>query len=110
MIGNKRASFVNYRKPGIFMISFNSLPVAGVLSEICVKGAEPNPDVFAVPNERGRIIRSYLKDFTRVCPDSEVLKSVIMPDHIHFIIYVKREIPMPLGNYMAKFKRQIYND
>lgn len=51
----------------------------------------------------GEIIQEELNKFESFRPDKiKILKSVIMPDHIHLIAYVKKNLDFPVTTYFAK--------
>lgn len=45
-----------------------------------------------------------MSEFT---PEFRVLQHIVMPDHIHFLLFVTSMLEMPLGKYMAMFKAKI---
>lgn len=55
----------------------------------------------------GKIIETNIKNFYNLSRALQVLQYVIMPDHVHFLIYVRQEIPYPVGNYISMWKAAI---
>lgn len=109
-IGNRRAPFINYRKPGIFMITMNKFPGLPSWSDIVCQREGCNPLVVAIPKGVGKIIQNHLFQFKKLCPNSQIFKLVVMPDHIHFIVYVKQKLEEELGIYLARFKREVIQE
>lgn len=55
-------------------------------------------------SEIGQIVERHLKRLPELCPGLRLLQYVIMPDHIHMLIYVTRPIPRALGSYIGMMK------
>lgn len=110
-IGNQRAAFIDYRNPGIFMITMNKAPGIPNFSKLWIDGELTNPKrrVKLQLSREGHIIKDCFKDFKNNYSDLTVLSNKIMPDHIHFIVKIERKIEKRLGEVIAKFKREIYN-
>ncbi|MCH5243228.1 MAG: hypothetical protein J1F67_12570 [Muribaculaceae bacterium] len=108
-IGNHRAPFLDYHKPGIFMITMNKDTLIPDFSDIVARGDASNPGVFVKPSPIGKFILDNLDNFQQVCSCAEIYCKIIMPDHIHFLIYVKKSMELALGEYLAIFKRKIYH-
>lgn len=63
------------------------------------------PDSFV--NRRsavGEIVERHIKQLPEICPAMRLLQYVIMPDHIHLLVYVTRRIPHALGSYIGMMK------
>ena len=98
-----RADWRDYHAPGIYMITINKGTATPVLSQIIM---QDNGFVVAMPNEFGRIINSRFKAFQFVIPEIVLCNYVIMPDHIHFIVWVKERLKKHLSQYVGMFKAQ----
>lgn len=109
-IGNHRASFLDYHKPGIFMITMNKLHSIPKFSDIVGGAYNDKSRIYVRTTPMGRIIQRYIDNFNLICPNSEIYKYIIMPDHIHFLIYIKEKMDFTLGEYLAIFKRKIYTE
>lgn len=109
-IGNKRASFINYKKPGIFMISMNKAQEASSFCEIIEVPKEIEiykryrPDY----SELGFIIFYAFKDWVDLTSKIKIFQYVIMPDHIHFLLEITENLDKHLGIYLQDFKKRIY--
>lgn len=110
-IGNRRASFINYRNPGIFMITVNKRKGMPPFSRLVQKkeasfGLEGS-DIGVRYFDLGFIIYHTLKDFNSLTPSIEIRQYVIMPDHLHILLQITKEMQKPLGDAIAAFKRRI---
>lgn len=61
----------------------------------------------SVPTSMGRIIVNALFDLPKREPALRLLQYVIMPDHIHFLLFVTVRTEMALGNYIGIMKAQV---
>lgn len=61
----------------------------------------------SVPTPTGRIIVNALFDLPKREPALRLLQYVIMPDHVHFLIFVTARTEMALGNYIGIMKAQV---
>ncbi len=52
----------------------------------------------------GCIVEEVIRNFHRMCPALRVLQYVIMPDHIHFAIFVQYPIEKAVGSYIGMMK------
>lgn len=52
----------------------------------------------------GEIIESQILNIPALCPALQILQYVIMPDHIHFAIFVRDTLPRALGRYIGMMK------
>lgn len=107
-IGNARASWINYRKPGIFMITMTAEDGVPPFSQIRTVDEGNKPMVYANPLEIGVTIRIHISRLKKLCPGLEGSCIEIMPDHVHFLVFIKQLLPRDLGKYLASMKRNIY--
>ncbi len=99
---HRRAFWNDYSSPGMYMLTLvidGRRPLLGMLR------ANPHPNVELSPLGR-RILKEELPRIPRFYPNVEVWKACIMPDHIHFIIYVREafEAKKHLGTVVNGFK------
>lgn len=57
-----------------------------------------------VPSELGLAMLAALDEMPRIEPQVEILARQVMPDHFHFIVFVKSPIERPLGSLIRGFK------
>lgn len=93
----------DYRSRCIYHITVTKCEGAPVFSEI--KGNLS--DVRCNLSPIGRIIRDSLRCIPMLSPQLEVLQYVIMPDHIHFILFVKGYLDQHIGKYIGEWKNLI---
>ena len=91
------------------MITMKKIPELPMWAELRYGPYENGSHIYAQPNEIGKIIYYHIKNFSDICPNTEIWNKVVMPDHIHFLLNVQKEIPNHLGVYMAIFKRKVFN-
>lgn len=68
----------------------------------CLKGSLDQPVVEKSPI--GLIIEEQIRNFPKLSPSLQILQYVIMPDHIHFVIFVREYLPRALGRYIGMMK------
>ena len=97
----------DYSGNGMYFITLCTQNRKKVLSEIITVG-----DGFPVPKLTflGRFIQGYIDKISEKYPSVKVVKYIIMPDHIHFLISIENDgtgNPSPTTNtVMAWFKYQ----
>ena len=52
----------------------------------------------------GRFVNGAVERIPRFYPQVRILGKQVMPDHLHFILYVQDELPVPLGKVINGFK------
>lgn len=109
-IGNFRAPFIDYRNPGIFMVTMNKAPGVMPFSSIVAGGVPNSPRVYVRCLQTGKVIQNCIADFTNQFPQMEIWRYIIMPDHLHFILNIKQRIEKTLGECISKWKRVIFHE
>lgn len=61
-------------------------------------------DVAMIPSELGAAILKELGEISRHYPAIKVLSHQLMPDHLHFIVFVREPIPRHLSHVVSSFK------
>lgn len=98
----------DYCAPCIYMITIRAKEEASPLCHISQAhpGKIEPQNIHISLTSAGKAIQTELTSFTVNYPTIRLLKSVVMPDHIHFIIYVTIRMPRPLwyviSNFMGK--------
>lgn len=82
------------------------LKAAGIppFSIIAADPAEKKVTAVVSITDTGKIIYEALDRMTRANPALHILRTIAMPDHLHFEIWVSAETEMPLGSYIGAFK------
>lgn len=110
-IGNFRYKYINYKKPGFFMITMNKQEGLINFSKIVHNHIEQDITKCCRPNysRLGFVIFESLKNLDEITNKIKVRQYVIMPDHLHFILEITEELEMPLGKYLAIFKNNVFD-
>ncbi|MBO4944929.1 MAG: hypothetical protein J6C91_06720 [Muribaculaceae bacterium] len=90
----------DYKSRCIYHITIGKAPVCPVFTRI--EGSPERPLV--IRTRLGEIIESQILNFPDLCPSLQPLQYVIMPDHIHFILFAKDYLPRVLGRYIGMMK------
>lgn len=77
-------------------------PPLSIVSENAPKNKEGY--ILPVWTEFGKIINTQLGKFSDIHPAIKSIGEVIMPDHIHFLLYVTSDLEKTLPYYINKFK------
>lgn len=107
---NKRARWHDYYARSIYLITINKRPDATPLGTLggdwrVPPGGSNSP--FIKLSDIGNHVRSMIKNLPAIIPNSQLMQYIVMPDHIHFLIFVKDRTPYHLGKYISKFKNAI---
>lgn len=103
-VHTRRAFFHDYRKPCIYMFTITKHQMAPIFSKL-----EGNPYIMSgadaphtVLNRAGVIVKEELDKLESFRRDKiRIIKSVIMPDHLHFVVRVLNELPKPVTVYVG---------
>lgn len=99
---NTRNPYHDYRSRCIYLITINKADYIPPFSK-CVKGAPgsiPGVKYFEI----GRAISEQLRQIPRQYPEAYLKKYIVMPDHIHFIIFITKQVDYHLGEIVSHFK------
>lgn len=106
--GRRRAHNHNYRGSWIYMISINCEPQTPPLSKIIgdLYSHDNPPNVLL--SDLGKIVNDEISNIKPFFPNTVIINRKIMPEHIHFIIYVNRDANLNtsyhLGEIIQSFK------
>lgn len=92
----------DYRAPCFYMITVVTEPRRECLGALLVDGEGP-PRVALSPT--GDIVQEVWRRTSAVYPDVEACECVVMPDHFHGILRVKKRLARPMGHIVKAFKR-----
>ncbi|MBQ9363126.1 MAG: hypothetical protein IJT97_06865 [Bacteroidaceae bacterium] len=100
----RRMNGWDYRQPRIYMITMvteGRRPLLG-----CVTGQTEAGQVVAQMHlsALGQFVNGAVERIPRFYPQVRILGKQVMPDHLHFILYVQEELPVPLGKVINGFK------
>jgi len=94
----------DYSQPCIYQIT---LVLADRRSNVLGRLVIDDPATFKAHIELSAAGEAVLNEWKRIAehhPEVKPLFMQVMPDHVHFIIQVKREMAKPLGNVIGGFK------
>lgn len=97
----RRAPWHNYRSRCIYMVTITKSDSCPAFSSVGFDGAN---NVLLTPYKAGKIIAEEIKKTPNLNPQISVLQYVIMPDHVHFLIFVKESIQKHLGEIIQSIK------
>ena len=99
---NKRMFIHDYTRVGFYMITILTAgrrPFFGVCQDDCVN-----------LSEAGEIVRRRWHEIPSHRPAIEASTLVVMPDHLHGIIYVKEPLSKPVGDTIRGFKSGVTSE
>ena len=110
---NKRAWWHDYYSRSIYLITINKLPDAPSFGKMdgdwrIPLGSPGSP--YVILSDIGKSIRKQIKGISSIIPNCQLLQYIVMPDHIHFLIFVKDRTPYHLGKYISTFKNAVRKD
>ena len=94
----------DYLSPSIYMLTLTSLdrePVFGKLT-----GDIQTPTITLSPI--GRMVSEQIEQIPtyKGFDQTEIYSYIVMPDHVHILLYVRQKLQHPLGYYVSWFKKQ----
>lgn len=106
----KRAHWHDYRSPGRYHITLSK--AAGVPLFSSIEGDWRLPvgapgSSFTRWSPLGAIIASEIYHLSETFPAFRADQYIVMPDHVHILLWVKETLPEHLGYYIARFKNLI---
>ena len=103
----KRMYAHDYEGRSIYMITLvveGRQPVLGWLTGNAAAAAGSGDAPRVVPSALGVLVSSEMEHIALHYPQIRVLGRQLMPDHLHFIIFVTERLPVPLGTVINGFK------
>ena len=96
----RRLAGWNYRQRAIYMITVTLEDRRGEpLGRLARNG-----EGYIAPTPFGEAVLEALAEMPRIAPQVEIIAVQLMPDHIHFILFVKAQLARPLGSLVRGFK------
>lgn len=102
-----RAWWHDYRSRAIYMITLSKLPeipAFGTLSGDWSKPIGSQGASYIKLSPLGRIIKNTLFGLHEIEPSIRLMQYSVMPDHVHFLIFVQHPTAEPLGYTIARLK------
>ena len=109
-IGNRRAPFINYTQPGIFLVTIKKLKGLPPFSRLVSKSGVADDKIGVKYYDLGFILYHALKNFNQVSPDIKIMQYIIMPDHLHVLLHIMKPLELSLGDLIAIFKRKVFTE
>ena len=102
--GQRRAPWHDYYGRSIYMITLNA--ASGVPRFSSLKGIPGNRDwpPYTVLTPLGEIIAKSLSSIKANFPFTKIIRRVIMPEHVHFVLYVTEKTEYHLGDIISWLK------
>ncbi len=97
---HRRASWHDYHSRCMYMVTFNKSAAAPLFSDIKLEGKE----AVLTLTPFGKIVEEEIIGTPLHNPQVSIIAQVVMPDHVHFIIFVKEPIKKHLGNIVQAIK------
>ncbi len=101
---NRRCKNHDYKSRCIYMITMLKSPGIPPFSKIYPDPSASKITPIVEISPTGQIIYDCLKQLRIDYPSLRILRSVVMPDHIHLEIFVTARTRRPLGSILAAFK------
>ena len=108
----RRLAGWDYRQRAIYMITvtledrrgepLGKLTKSGESQSYVAKNGESQN--YIAPTPFGEAVLEALAEMPRIAPQVEIIAVQLMPDHIHFIVFVKVPLARPLGSLVRGFK------
>lgn len=102
--GNSRAPWHDYRSKAKYMITLkkrSSAPSFGDITNV--------ENAYTLLSRTGTNVKNSIGKIRLFCEDIRLWQYIVMPDHVHFLIYVENYLDEPLGNTIARLKVEINN-
>lgn len=106
----KRAYWHDYRSPCRYMITLSKSPDIPPFSQIHGDWRLPvgkQGSSYTRWSPTGRVIADRLYHINEIHPALRTEQYIVMPDHVHFLLWVQSMLPEHLGSYIARFKNTI---
>ncbi|MDE6564971.1 MAG: hypothetical protein K2L92_09120 [Muribaculaceae bacterium] len=99
----RRALFHDYRSRSIYHITINKAKVMPLFGHLT--GGVSNPKI--EKSRLGLIIERNIRAIGAICPKLRLLQYIIMPDHVHFLLFATEPLELPVGKYISMLKIRI---
>lgn len=95
-----RAPWHDYRSRCIYMITLSKGLEIPAFCDLTGTLEQPNINLSPL----GKIIRNTIYNISDLHSAFRLLQYIVMPDHVHFILFVGSPLEEPLGTYIARLK------
>ncbi len=114
--GSRRAPWHDYYDRSIYMITINKAAHVAPFSTVMGRPGSRDWKPRAVPTPIGEMIGHNISSLKADFPFIKILRRVIMPEHLHFVLYVTERTQYHLGDIIKHLKGECtrnyhgYND
>lgn len=98
---HRRANFHDYCERGIYMLTLVTDKRQRVFGSLAGDVHQPSVALSLL----GQAVEDAIAALPSYYPQIEVLAHLVMPDHLHIVIYVHAPLPIPLGKVISGFKQ-----
>lgn len=97
----RRMAAIDYSKPGIYMITIATEGRKPLFGKVV---ADAQSVARMEKSRLGEWVNKEIEQIPRHYPQIRILAKQVMPDHLHFILYVTETLPVHLGRVINGFK------
>ena len=96
----RRMAAIDYSQPGIYMITMATEGRKPLFGKVVADGESARMEM----TDLGQWVNREVEHIPRHYPQISIVAKQVMPDHLHFILYVKEPLPVHLGRVINGFK------
>lgn len=104
--GKRRARWHDYRSRCIYLVTLNRSEGLPAFSRLCGKPGDHHDVPRAVNSPLGEAVSHNLSALKTKWPQVSILRRSIMPEHIHFVIFIKADGCYHLGEVVGWLMRE----
>lgn len=97
----RRMAAIDYSEPGIYMITIATEGRKPLFGKVV---ADAQSVARMEKSQLGEWVNKEVEQIPRHYPQIRILAKQVMPDHLHFILYVTEALPVHLGRVINGFK------
>lgn len=97
----RRMNAIDYSEPGIYMITIATEGRKPLFGRVV---ADAQSVAHMEKSQLGEWVNKEIEQIPRHYPQIRILAKQVMPDHLHFILYVTEALPVHLGRVINGFK------
>lgn len=110
MSKQRRAPWHDYSSRCIYMITLSKGAQAEFFGSLCGSSEVPLGELgspFVKATATGKAIKETLRNLQEIEPAARLLQYALMPDHLHFLVFIEKEPRYDLGELIARFKVEV---
>lgn len=99
-----RAKWHDYFSPSIYMLTLTSVNREPIFGQLIGDSQNPVISLSLI----GQMVAEQIEQIPtyKGFDQTEIFSYVVMPDHVHILLYVRQQLQHPLGYYVSWFKKQ----